>query len=63
LSTSNNLRDSGNQPENSSRRSKNGLPLGVSVNSNGDYSDAGSKSGSKKQMKNIEDSNVTIKEF
>ena len=62
LSTSNHLRDSNNQVEDSSRRSKNGLPLGVSVNSNGDYS-GGSQSGSKKKMKDIGQSNVTIKEF
>lgn len=35
------------------------MPLGVSV---GDYS-GGSHSGSKKKMKDIADSNITIKEF
>lgn len=56
------MRDSNNLVEDSSRRSKNGIPLGVSVNSGGDYS-GGSQSGSKKKIKDIDQQKVTIKEF
>ena len=49
--------------EDSSRRSKNGLPLGVSVKSNEDYSGGISHSGSKEKIKDINEQSVTIKEF
>jgi hypothetical protein len=57
------LRDSNNLVEDNSRRSKNGLPVGFSTKSNGDYSGGGSQSGSKEKILNINQQSVTIKEF